>query len=84
MEANHVRAIIESWWSRCPRSGARSAIPPNRCSRSEQSYLSRDAFEAAGRAVQLVLVPGAQHGFTAAEDALVQPDVDRFLTAVLR
>jgi dipeptidyl aminopeptidase/acylaminoacyl peptidase len=50
----------------------------------EQSFLLRDALGAAGRPVQLVLVPGAQHGFSAVEDALVQPDVDRFLADVLR
>jgi hypothetical protein len=34
--------------------------------------------------VTLFLVPGAQHGFTAAEEALARPAVDAFLAAELR
>ncbi len=50
----------------------------------EQSFLLRDALMAAGRSVLLLPVPGAQHGFTGAEDARVQPEVDRFLADMLR
>ena len=46
--------------------------------------LSWAALESAGRAVQLFLVPGAQHGFTAAEEAVARPVVDAFLAAQLR
>jgi dipeptidyl aminopeptidase/acylaminoacyl peptidase len=51
---------------------------------TEQSQLMRDALAAAGRRVELVLVPGAQHGFTATEEASVRPAVDAFLAAQLR
>ena len=40
--------------------------------------------EASGRNSTLFLVPGAQHGFTAAEEADVRPVVDRFLSTWLR
>jgi dipeptidyl aminopeptidase/acylaminoacyl peptidase len=49
-----------------------------------QSQAMRAALEAAGRPVQLLLVPGAQHGFTAAEDAAARPVVDAFLAAHVR
>lgn len=49
-----------------------------------QSQMMRAALEGAGRPVQLFLVPGAQHGFTAAEDAVARPVVDAFLAAQLR
>jgi dipeptidyl aminopeptidase/acylaminoacyl peptidase len=49
-----------------------------------QSQMMRAALEGAGRSVQLFLVPGAQHGFTAAEDAVARPVVDAFLAAHLR
>ncbi|MGE0360727.1 MAG: alpha/beta hydrolase family protein [Vicinamibacterales bacterium] len=51
---------------------------------TEQSVAMRDALAAAGRRVQLLLVPGAQHGFTAAEEAVARPVIDAFLAAVLR
>jgi dipeptidyl aminopeptidase/acylaminoacyl peptidase len=51
---------------------------------TEQSVLMREALEAAGRRVQLLLVPGAQHGFTPAEEAFARPAVDAFLAAELR
>jgi dipeptidyl aminopeptidase/acylaminoacyl peptidase len=51
---------------------------------AEQSRLLADALVAAGRRVQLELIAGAQHGFTAAEEALARPLVDRFLAAELR
>jgi len=49
-----------------------------------QSQMMQAALESAGRLAQLLLVPGAQHGFTAAEDNAVQPVVDRFLATALR
>jgi dipeptidyl aminopeptidase/acylaminoacyl peptidase len=51
---------------------------------AEQSVLLDAARDAAGRSTELFLVPGAQHGFTSAEEALVQPVVDRFLARTLR
>jgi len=51
---------------------------------TEQSVRMRDALAAAGRRVQLLLVPGAQHGFTAAEEAVARPVVDAFLAAEVR
>lgn len=38
----------------------------------------------AGGTAELFLVPGAQHGFVAAEEALARPVVDRFLGEALR
>lgn len=51
---------------------------------TEQSRMMAAALMAAGRAVELVIVPGAQHGFTAAEEGAVRPLADRFLAAALR
>lgn len=51
---------------------------------TEQSQLLAAALLSGGRRAELVLVPGAQHGFTTAEDASVQPVVDAFLSAELR
>ena len=51
---------------------------------TEQSHLMRSALASAGRRVELLLVPGAQHGFTTAEDAFARPEVDAFLAAELR
>ncbi len=50
---------------------------------TEQSLLMLDALVAAGRRAQLELIQGAQHGFTAAEEALARPLVDVFLANVL-
>ncbi len=50
---------------------------------TEQSRLMLDALVTAGRQAQLELIPGAQHGFTAAEEALARPLVDRFLASAL-
>ncbi len=46
---------------------------------TEQAILMAGALRASGRSVELLLVPGAQHGFTAAEEAVARPVVDRFL-----
>jgi len=51
---------------------------------TEQSTLLLEAVTRAGGTAELLLVPGAQHGFVAAEEALARPVVDRFLTAWLR
>ncbi len=51
---------------------------------TEQSRLMLDALVAAGRPAQLELIAGAQHGFTAAEEAVARPVVDRFLALALR
>jgi dipeptidyl aminopeptidase/acylaminoacyl peptidase len=51
---------------------------------TDQSVLMKAALDTAGRSVTLFLVPGAQHGFTAGEEATVRPVVDQFLAASLR
>ncbi len=51
---------------------------------TEQSVWMQAALRASGRLADLVLVPGAQHGFTVAEDAAVRPAVDAFLAEQLR
>lgn len=51
---------------------------------TEQSRLLQDALIAAGRRAQLALIAGAQHGFTASEEAVARPLVDAFLDDVLR
>ncbi len=51
---------------------------------TEQTTLMHEAVTGAGGTAELFLVPGAQHGFVAAEEALARPIVDRFLTAWLR
>jgi dipeptidyl aminopeptidase/acylaminoacyl peptidase len=51
---------------------------------TEQSQLMSNALTLAGRRVQLLLVPGAQHGFTAAEESIASPIVSQFLTDRLR
>lgn len=48
-----------------------------------QSQRMLDALAAAGRPATLTLIPGAQHGFTAAEEAQARPVVDRFLASLL-
>jgi dipeptidyl aminopeptidase/acylaminoacyl peptidase len=48
---------------------------------TEQSTRFRDARPGA---TELFLVPGAQHGFTADEEAIAKPVVDRFLSTHLR
>jgi dipeptidyl aminopeptidase/acylaminoacyl peptidase len=50
----------------------------------EQSTLMRSALEAAGRPVEMFVVQGAQHGFSAAEEAICRPVVDGFLSAQLK
>ncbi len=51
---------------------------------TEQSLLMHDALAAPGRSTRLLLVPAAQHGFTAEEEAVARPVVDQFLAAQLR
>jgi dipeptidyl aminopeptidase/acylaminoacyl peptidase len=51
---------------------------------TEQSVLLHAARAATGLPTELFLVPGAQHGFAAAEEALAHPVVDQFLLAHLR
>jgi dipeptidyl aminopeptidase/acylaminoacyl peptidase len=51
---------------------------------TDQSVLLHAALTQAGRQADLFIVPGAQHGFTAAEEALARPVVDTFLAARLR
>ena len=47
---------------------------------TQQSHLMHDALIAAGRSSEIAIVPGAQHGFTAAEEAVARPIADTFLT----
>jgi dipeptidyl aminopeptidase/acylaminoacyl peptidase len=49
-----------------------------------QSELMHAALRSAGRTSELLLVPGAQHGFTASEEAVARPVVDGFLAGALR
>jgi dipeptidyl aminopeptidase/acylaminoacyl peptidase len=51
---------------------------------TEQSRLMADALQRGGRTPELLLIPGAQHGFTADEEAAARPAVDRFLAGWLR
>jgi dipeptidyl aminopeptidase/acylaminoacyl peptidase len=51
---------------------------------TEQSVRMQAALTAAGRMSELFLVPGAQHGFSAAEEAVARPVVDQFLASTLR
>jgi dipeptidyl aminopeptidase/acylaminoacyl peptidase len=51
---------------------------------TEQSLLLHGALEALGKPTTLVLVPGAEHGFTAAQEAVARPVVDGFLSRHLR
>lgn len=51
---------------------------------TEQSVLLRNARAAAALSTEMLLVPGAQHGFSAAEEALARPAVDAFLASLLR
>jgi dipeptidyl aminopeptidase/acylaminoacyl peptidase len=51
---------------------------------TDQSRLMRSALDNAGRPVELFLVPGAEHGFTAQQDTLAQPVSDRFLAQHLK
>jgi dipeptidyl aminopeptidase/acylaminoacyl peptidase len=51
---------------------------------TEQSVLLDAARRSAGLPTEFFLVPGAQHGFVAAEEALARPVVDRFLAEWLR
>src|SRR5690606_10892602 len=50
---------------------------------TEQSERMLAALQQAGRTAQLLRVPGAAHGFTAAENAFAWPVVDGFLAAHL-
>lgn len=51
---------------------------------TEQSRLMFAALQSAGARAELLLVPGAEHGFTAADEAVARPIVDRFLATSLR
>jgi dipeptidyl aminopeptidase/acylaminoacyl peptidase len=51
---------------------------------TERSQLLQAALEASGRRADLLLVPGAAHGFSAGEEAAATPVVDNFLAASLK
>lgn len=51
---------------------------------TEQSLLLHDSLAALGKPTSLLLVPGAQHGFTAEQEAVARPVVDDFLATQLR
>ncbi len=51
---------------------------------TEQSLLLHDSLAALGKRTSLLLVPGAQHGFNAEQEAVARPVVDEFLAAQLR
>jgi len=50
---------------------------------TEQSFLMRDALRQAGRAAQLVIVPGAVHGFSVDQDATSRSALLSFLAATI-
>lgn len=49
-----------------------------------QSVMMHAALRSTGGTSELMLVPGAQHGFTAGEEAVVRPVADSFLASRLR
>jgi dipeptidyl aminopeptidase/acylaminoacyl peptidase len=51
---------------------------------TDQSVRLHDARAAVSLPTEILLVPGAEHGFTAAEEALARPRVDAFLATWLR
>ena len=51
---------------------------------TEQSLLMHDALAALGRQTSLLLVPGAEHGFTTEQEAVARPVVDEFLARWLK
>lgn len=51
---------------------------------TEQSRLMQAALESSAGSGRLFLVPGAEHGFTAAQEADARPVVDQFLAQWLR
>lgn len=51
---------------------------------TQQSVLLEAALARRGHPVDLLLVPGAEHGFTASEESFAQPVVDAYLAARLR
>jgi len=51
---------------------------------TEQSQLLHAARASRGLPSELLLVPGAEHGFTAAQEAFARPVVDQFLAERLR
>lgn len=51
---------------------------------TEQSLLLHDSLAALRKPTSLLLVPGAQHGFTAEQEAVARPVVDEFLAARLK
>ena len=51
---------------------------------TDQSRWMAEALQRAGRPPELLLIPGAQHGFTSDEEGAARPVVDRFLASWLR
>lgn len=51
---------------------------------TDQSRLMLAALQSAGRQGTLLLVPGAEHGFTADQEAFAKPTADRFLAERLQ
>jgi len=51
---------------------------------TEQSLLLHDSLAALGKETSLLLVPGAEHGFTAEQEAVARPVVDEFLERWLK
>jgi dipeptidyl aminopeptidase/acylaminoacyl peptidase len=90
----YVQAVCEAGGTapRSPLLQAGAIAPPvllvhgdlDRQVPTEQSRLLHDALAALGKPTTLLLVPGAQHGFTAEQEAVARPVVDAFLARHLR
>ncbi len=91
---NYVQGVCEPGGGdrRSPLANAASIAPPvllvhgdlDTRVPTEQSLLLHDTLAALGKQTSLLLVPGAQHGFNAAQEAVARPVVDEFLAAQLR
>ena len=90
----YVQGICEPGGTarRSPLQNAAAVVPPvllvhgdlDRQVPTEQSLLLHDTLAALGKRTSLLLVPGAQHGFNADQEAVARPVVDEFLATQLR
>jgi dipeptidyl aminopeptidase/acylaminoacyl peptidase len=90
----YVRGVCEPGGTapRSPLANASSIAPPvllvhgdlDTRVPTEQSLLLHDSLAALGKRTTLLLVPGAQHGFNAEQEAVARPVVDEFLATQLR
>jgi dipeptidyl aminopeptidase/acylaminoacyl peptidase len=90
----YVQAVCEPGGTapRSPLANAAAIVPPvllvhgdlDTQVPTEQSLLLHDSLAALGKRTSLFLVPGAAHGFTAAQEAVARPVVDEFLAEQLQ